>query len=69
MVVSAGLFANDAIGTVLSTAIESFEQSEGQMVISIGNFTFADKGLAGSFSGYLQEKLSSVIARNAKRRK
>lgn len=66
LLVSAGLFADDAIGALLSTAIKSLEPSEGQMVISIGNFTYADKGLASTFSGYLQEKLSSVIARNVK---
>jgi hypothetical protein len=64
--VSAGMFADDAIGALLSTAIKPLEPSEGQLVISIGNFTYADKGLASSFSGYLQEKLSSVVAHGLK---
>ena len=35
------------------------------MVVSVGNFTYADKNVGSSFSIYLQQKLSVVVSRHS----
>lgn len=54
------------IDATLSKALDSLAPKTGTMTVSVGNFTYADKGLGSSFSLYLQEKLSVLASANPK---
>ncbi len=58
-------YAEDYIEAALSDALNTFASERAfPTVVSIGNFTYADKNVGSSFSGYLQEKLGAAIIRN-----
>lgn len=59
--------AEDRIDAALRGAIESFAASaQGKLVVSTGNFTYADKRIGSAFSRYLAEKAGGVLAGSAR---
>jgi hypothetical protein len=56
----------DSIDTLLGNTLRGFSPGGAAgMVVAIGNFTYADKGMGSAFSGFLQEKLGMAIGRTA----
>ncbi len=63
---SASLLCAEQIDTILERAIDRLATEAGlpgaePTVVSMGNFTFADKSMGSSFSRYLEEKLAGVL--------
>ena len=58
-------FAQDTIQGILADTLHSFTSDRpSPMVVSVGNFTYADKELGSGFSRYLEESLSAVLSRS-----
>ena len=54
--------AQDAIDRMLEQALDGLAPPSSEaLVVSVGNFTFADKNVGSSFSRYLEDKLSGSI--------
>jgi hypothetical protein len=60
----AAALSADPIDTILAQAVRDLVVTEGSQVVSLGNFTFADKNMGSSFSRYFEEKLAVVLARH-----
>ena len=63
---SVSILSAERIDTILEQAIDQLAADGDLMgaksiVVSIGNFTFADKNMGSSFSRYLEEKLAGVL--------
>ena len=63
---SVSILSAERIDTILEQAINQLAADGDLMgakstVVSIGNFTFADKNMGSSFSRYLEEKLAGVL--------
>ncbi len=57
------LYGQNEIRDTLSEGINSIVQSVPEkIVVSFGNFTYADKGIGSRFSKYLEEQLALVLA-------
>jgi len=61
---STALVSADPIDTILAQAVEDLVVAEAPRVVSLGNFTYADKNMGSSFSRYFEEKLGAAIERH-----
>jgi hypothetical protein len=57
-------WAADRIDAALQSAVDGFGASGGTPVVSLGNFTYADKKIGSAFSRYLSEKLGTILTRS-----
>jgi hypothetical protein len=58
-------FPQEAIQGILADTLRDFATDRASpMVVSVGNFTYADKEIGSSFSYYLEENLSVVLSRS-----
>ncbi len=58
--------ADDRIDGLLDDALKTLSSENPSLtVVTLGNFTYADKEVGSSFSRYLQELLSSALTRSA----
>ena len=54
----------DRLDLILAQAAEALSIDGKRLVVSLGNITYADKGIGSSFSRYLEERLVRVLQRS-----
>jgi hypothetical protein len=62
---SPAAFAQESIQEILTDTLRSFSfDRPSPMIVSIGNFTYADRPIGSRFSRYLEENVSAVLIRS-----
>jgi hypothetical protein len=61
LVVIAAAVSADSIDTILADAVDRLGGGGASQVVSLGNFTYADKNMGSSFSRYFEEKLGAAL--------
>lgn len=58
---SAAVLSANPIDTILADAVEGLSGVGASKVVSLGNFTYADKNMGSNFSRYFEEKLCAAL--------